>query len=110
MLLGTAVTSAGEYIIPELRDNVWEEYQRLKAKLLRSGRVDARFQAWSQGETEGKTFQQITEEFTDVMIPKVWEREDRKISRVAKSLCHLPEESSASPEENGPSGRLTARQ
>lgn len=81
---------AGEYIIPELRDNVWEEYQRLKAKLLRSGRVDARFQAWSQGETGGKTFQQIAEEFTDLIIPKVWEREDRKISRVAKSLSISP--------------------
>ncbi|MGD1097578.1 MAG: hypothetical protein ABSB35_37030 [Bryobacteraceae bacterium] len=81
---------AGEYIIPELRDNVWEDYQRLKAKLLRSGRVDVRFQAWSQGETNGKTFQQITEEFTDMIIPKVWEKEDRKISRVAKSLSISP--------------------
>ncbi len=82
--------SAAVYIIPELRDNVWEDYQRLKAKLLRGDRVDMRFQAWSQGTTDGKTFQQITQEFTDAVIPKVWEREDRKISRVAKSLSISP--------------------
>jgi hypothetical protein len=38
----------------------------------------------------GKTFQQVTEEFAEIVIPKVWLREDRKISRVAESLSVSP--------------------
>lgn len=37
-----------------------------------------------------KTFQQITEEFAEIVIPKVWLREDRKISRVAERLSISP--------------------
>jgi hypothetical protein len=37
-----------------------------------------------------KTFQQIAEEFAEIVIPKVWIREDRKISRVAESLSISP--------------------
>jgi hypothetical protein len=37
-----------------------------------------------------KTFQQVTEEFAEIVIPKVWLREDKKISRVAESLSISP--------------------
>jgi hypothetical protein len=37
-----------------------------------------------------KTFQQITEEFAELIIPKVWEREGRKISRVTTRLSISP--------------------
>jgi hypothetical protein len=36
-----------------------------------------------QGSVGDKTFQQISEEFAELIIPKVWERKGRKVSRVA---------------------------
>ena len=45
---------------------------------------------WSEGIISNKTFQQITEEFAEIVIPKVWMREDRKISRVATQLSMSP--------------------
>jgi DNA-binding NtrC family response regulator len=47
-------------------------------------------QEWSQGLVGAKTFQQITEEFAGIIIPKVWEREGRKVSRVAAKLSVSP--------------------
>jgi hypothetical protein len=37
-----------------------------------------------------KTFQQVTEEFAEIVIPKVWVREGRRISRVAQKLSVSP--------------------
>lgn len=39
-----------------------------------------------------KTLQQITEEFAEFVIPKVWLREDRKIARVTGCLSVPPKE------------------
>jgi tetratricopeptide (TPR) repeat protein len=71
-------------------DSAWDDMQALKAKVLRGGSVDPILRAWSQGSVGDKTFQQITEEFAALIIPKVWEREDRKISRVAARLSISP--------------------
>jgi signal recognition particle subunit SEC65 len=45
---------------------------------------------WSQGIVGDKTFQQISEEFASIVIPKVWKREGRKVSRVAARLSVSP--------------------
>jgi hypothetical protein len=37
-----------------------------------------------------KTFQQISEEFAELVVPRVWEREGRNISRVATRLSISP--------------------
>jgi len=71
-------------------DGTWEELEALKAKVLRGGRVDPVLRAWSQGSVGDKTFQQITEQFAELIIPKVWEREGRKVSRVATRLSMSP--------------------
>jgi len=68
----------------------WEDLETLKTKLSHSGQVDAALQEWSKGLTHDKTFQQITEEFANILIPRVWEREGRKISRVAVRLSISP--------------------
>jgi hypothetical protein len=62
----------------------------LKARLLRRGPVDTALREWSQGLIGDKTFQQITEDFAHIIIPKVWEREERKVSRVAAKLSVSP--------------------
>ncbi|HUJ95925.1 MAG TPA: tetratricopeptide repeat protein [Terriglobales bacterium] len=71
-------------------DSAWEDLQALKAKVLRSGSVNPTLRAWSQGSVGDKTFQQISEEFAELVVPKVWEREGRKISRVAARLSMSP--------------------
>ncbi len=71
-------------------EGAWDDLQTLKARVLRSGRVNPTLRAWSQGSVGDKTFHQITEEFAELIIPKVWEREGRKISRVATRLSVSP--------------------
>jgi DNA-binding NtrC family response regulator len=71
-------------------DSAWEDLQTLKANVVRSGSVNPTLRAWSQGSVGDKTFQQISEEFAELIIPKVWEREGRKISRVAARLSVSP--------------------
>jgi tetratricopeptide (TPR) repeat protein len=71
-------------------DGTWEDLETLRTKVLRAGRVNPLLRAWSQGSLGDKTFQQITEQFAELIIPKVWEREGRKISRVATRLSVSP--------------------
>lgn len=71
-------------------DSLWEDLQALKAKIVGAGGVDSKLKAWSQGSLGDKTFQQITEEFAELIIPRVWEREGRKVSRVATRLSISP--------------------
>jgi tetratricopeptide (TPR) repeat protein len=71
-------------------ENAWEDLQMLKRKVLRTGNVNPTLRAWSQGSVGDKTFQEISEEFAELIIPKVWEREGRKVSRVAERLSISP--------------------
>lgn len=71
-------------------DSLWEDLQALKSKIVRAGSIDSKLKAWSQGALGERTFQQITEEFAELIIPRVWEREGRKVSRVAARLSISP--------------------
>lgn len=71
-------------------ENAWEDLQTLKGKVLRKGDVNPTLRAWSQGAVGEKTFQQLSEEFAELIIPKIWEREGRKVSRVAERLSVSP--------------------
>ncbi len=73
----------------QLEDS-WEDIQTLKARTLRAGTVNPMLRAWSQGSVGNKTLQQIIEEFAELIVPKVWEREGRKVSRVAVRLSMSP--------------------
>ena len=72
------------------RQHVWDDLERLQAIVLRARPIDPLLRSWSAGLVGDKTFQQITEEFAGVIIPKVWEREGRKVSRVAERLSISP--------------------
>ena len=72
------------------QDYLWEDLQILRARLAGEGSVDARLREWSQGQVQNRTFQELAEEFAEIVIPKVWEREQRKVSRVAKRLSISP--------------------
>jgi tetratricopeptide (TPR) repeat protein len=71
-------------------EDVLRELQLLKEKVTARGSIDPRLRAWSQGVTDGKTFQRLTEEFAEVVIARVWEREGKKVTRVARVLKVSP--------------------
>jgi tetratricopeptide (TPR) repeat protein len=87
---GESCDRAAALLKPEGQDYVWEDLQTLRRKLLKAGTIDSVLRQWSQGIVGDKTFQQITEEFASMVIPKVWKREGRKISRVAARLSISP--------------------
>jgi len=72
------------------RQYVWDDLEALKARVLHARPVDPLLRAWSAGVVEDKSFSQLTEEFARMVIPKVWEREGRKVSRVAEKLSISP--------------------
>lgn len=71
-------------------DNIWQDLQALRARILRKGSVDPALKAWSEGAVGDKSFRQISEEFAEIVIARVWEREGRKVSRVAARLSISP--------------------
>ena len=87
---GECCDRAAALLRPEGQDYVWEDLQALRRKLLKAGSTDSVLRQWSQGIVGDKTFQQISEEFAGIVIPRVWKREGRKISRVAARLSISP--------------------
>lgn len=71
-------------------DDLGEALQTLKQKLAPKGSVDPVLRAWTQGVTGDKSFQQMTEQFAELVIPRVWEKEGKKVQRVARRLSISP--------------------
>ena len=71
-------------------DDLGEALQNLKQKVAPRGSVDPMLRAWTQGVTGEKTFQQMTEQFAELVIPRVWEKEGKKVQRVARRLSISP--------------------
>ena len=71
-------------------DGSSEDLEVLRHRVLRGGKVNPVLRAWSQGAVGDKTFQEITEQFAELIIPKIWEREGKKVSRVATRLSMSP--------------------
>jgi tetratricopeptide (TPR) repeat protein len=83
-------TLAGEMIGKDDLDHLSKQLSALKTRILRATGIDEMLRAWSEGVVGEKTFQQVTEEFAEMVIPKVWAREGRKIARVAEQLSISP--------------------
>jgi tetratricopeptide (TPR) repeat protein len=81
---------AGELLSPDDRDHLSKELAVLKSRILRAIGIDQTLRSWSDGLTGDKTFQQVTEEFAEIVIPKVWLRQERNITRVAAKLSISP--------------------
>jgi tetratricopeptide (TPR) repeat protein len=75
---------------PEEHDHLWEDLMTLKMRILRASSIDETLRAWSDGLLGDKTFQQVTEEFAGIVIPRVWQREGKKVSRVSNRLSISP--------------------
>lgn len=85
-----AMNLANSYLNHSFHDTAWDDVQTLKGRVLKSNTVDEILLAWSQGSVGDKTFRQISEEFAEIIIPKVWEHEGRKVARVAAKLSISP--------------------
>lgn len=83
-------TEATTLIGPGENDHLVEDLTLLKSRIMQASGINDVLRGWSEGIVGNKTFQQITEEFAEIVIPKVWLREDKKISRVASSLSVSP--------------------
>jgi tetratricopeptide (TPR) repeat protein len=81
---------AGTFLRSGDADDLWEELQGLKQKVMPRGSIDPQLRAWSQGITGDKSFQELAEDFAEVVIPRVWEKEDKKVQRVAQRLKISP--------------------
>ena len=83
-------SEAASLMGPEENDHLTEDLAALKSKILQVSGISDMLRSWSEGMVGDKTFQQISEEFAEIVIPKVWLREDRKVSRVAERLSVSP--------------------
>ena len=86
----TYAAEATALIGPGENDHLVEDLAVLKSRIMRASGINDMLRGWSEGIVGNKSFQQITEEFAEIVIPKVWLREDRKISRVASVLSVSP--------------------
>jgi tetratricopeptide (TPR) repeat protein len=81
---------AEAYLGNDRHDALWQEVEILRARILHAGFEDPNVRAWSQGAVGDKSLQQVVVDFEELLIRKVWEREGRKVSRVAHRLAVSP--------------------
>jgi hypothetical protein len=55
-----------------------------------SAGIDETLRLWSTGQLGSKTFQQIQEEFAELVIPKVWLSVGRNVTLVSQKLGISP--------------------
>ena len=89
-LARNCVSEATNLIGEDENDHLLDDLADLKTRIMRASGINDTLRGWSEGMIGSKTFQQVTEEFAEMVIPKVWQREGRKISRVADSLSISP--------------------
>ena len=81
---------AGERLGKDDLDHLSKQLSSLKRRILKATGIDEMLRSWSEGIVGDKSFQQVTEEFAELVIPKVWIREGRKIARVSEVLSISP--------------------
>jgi tetratricopeptide (TPR) repeat protein len=85
-----SVDAASALLAAEDADYTLDELNTLKAKLMQKVGLDDTIRAWSQGMVSGKTLEEVTESFAEVVVTQLWLREDRKVARVARLLASSP--------------------
>jgi tetratricopeptide (TPR) repeat protein len=72
------------------RDHLYKMLGDLKVKLAGATRIEETLRNWSEGKLGDKTFQQVQEEFAELVIPKVWLQNGKNVTAVSKSLSISP--------------------
>lgn len=86
----TCIAKASELLSPDDRDHLLKELTALKIRVLHATGVDQTLRQWCNGQVGRKTFQQIQEEFAEIVIPRVWVAQGRNVTRVARQLSISP--------------------
>jgi hypothetical protein len=86
----THASKASELLGSEDRDHLYRELTHLRRKITEPKAVDETLRRWANGELGDKSFQQIEEEFAELVIPKVWMNLGRNVSLVAEQLSISP--------------------
>ena len=81
---------AAALLSPDDRDHLLRILADLKAKLLGETKIEETLRLWSDGQLGDKTFQQVQEEFAELVIPKVWMRSGKNVTLVSKTLSISP--------------------
>lgn len=81
---------AASCLPPAVHDYLREDFELLKSRILQSDSVDSPLKLLAHGLTGDRTFQQITEDFAGIVIPKVWEQEGYKVAAVVRRLSISP--------------------
>lgn len=81
---------AADLLSADDRDHLFRELSALKQKILRSTGIDQTLRLWSDGELGNKTFQQVQEEFAELVIPKIWLNMGKNVTRVSQKLSISP--------------------
>jgi tetratricopeptide (TPR) repeat protein len=81
---------AGSLLDKSDHDHLSREFSQVQSRILKATEVDEMLRQWSEGIIANKTFQQVTEEFAEIVIPKVWLREGKNTSNVAQRLSMSP--------------------
>jgi len=85
-----AMARAATFLEPGVHDFIWESFQVLKRRLSESASLEPKLMQWAHGEIGDRTFRQLEEDFADLVIPRVWEQEKKKVSRAASRLSISP--------------------
>jgi tetratricopeptide (TPR) repeat protein len=72
------------------RDHLLKTLADLKSKLLDVTKIEETLRLWSDGQLGDRTFQQVQEEFAELVIPKVWQRSGKNVTAVSKMLSISP--------------------
>lgn len=72
------------------RDHLSQELNGLRKKIAQSQALETTWRRWVNGDLDGKTFQQVEEDFAAIVIPQVWTNLGQNVSRVAKHLSVSP--------------------
>lgn len=83
-------SEATRLIGPGDNDHLVEDLSVLKSRIVAACGIHDALRNWSEGVVGNKTFQQVSEEFAEIVIPKVWMREGKRISKVAARLSISP--------------------
>lgn len=81
---------ASELLTSGDKDHLLQELSSLRAKIVQATTIDERLRRWSGGDLDGESFQQVEEAFAEVVIPKVWIKYGKSVTRVAEALSISP--------------------
>jgi tetratricopeptide (TPR) repeat protein len=81
---------ASELLRNQDRDHLFRELRRLHSRIAQPATVEGTLRRWMSGELGEKSFQEVEEEFAQIVIPRVWVKLGRNISRVAQRLNVSP--------------------